>query len=161
VLIIAINAWVLGCSRLIYALARDGVLPRRLSTLSRRAATPHRALLALAGGCTVVAGFASLAKLETRDLLALDVAAFVLVYLVCFVAALRHFRSRRVRRLAWTALAGTTVFVPFLGPAVVAAAALAAVAYAVVVVADARRRGRQLPMRAPRPGIVVAGGRYR
>jgi amino acid efflux transporter len=38
------------------ALARDGVLPRRLSTLSRRTATPHRALLALAGGCAVVPG---------------------------------------------------------------------------------------------------------
>jgi amino acid efflux transporter len=119
VLIIAINAWVLGCSRLIYALARDGVLPRRLSALSRRGATPHRALLALAGGCTVVAGFASVAGLETKDLLTLDVAAFVLVYLVCFVAALRHFRSRRIRGLAWTALASTTVFVPFVARAMV------------------------------------------
>ena len=40
VLIIATNAWVLGCSRLIYALARDGVLPRRLSALGRRARLP-------------------------------------------------------------------------------------------------------------------------
>jgi amino acid efflux transporter len=140
VLIIATNAWVLGCSRLIYALARDGVLPRRLSALSRRTATPHRALLALAAGCTVVAALASVAKLETQDLLTLDVATFVLVYLVCFVAALRHFRSRRVRRLAWTALASTTVFVPFLGPAILVPAATGALAYAGVVLADARRR---------------------
>jgi hypothetical protein len=43
----------------------------------------------------------------------------VLVYLVCFVAALRHFRSRRIRGLAWTALASTTVFVPFVARAMV------------------------------------------
>jgi len=129
VLIIATNAWVLGCSRLIYALARDGVLPRRLSTLSRRAATPHQALLALLGGCGVVAGLASVAELRTQDLIALVDATFVLVYLVCFVAALRHFSSRRIRRLAWTALAGTTMFLPFLGPALVIAVAMAALAF--------------------------------
>ena len=129
VLIVATNAWVLGCSRLIYALARDGVLPRRLSTLSRRAATPYQALLALLGGCAVVAGLASVARLRTQDLITLVDATFVLVYLVCFVAALRHFSSRRIRRRAWTALAGTTMFLPFLGPALLVAAAMAALAF--------------------------------
>jgi amino acid efflux transporter len=100
VLIIATNAWVLGCSRLIYALARDGVLPRRLSTLSRRAATPHQALLALLGGCGVVAGLASVAELRTQDLIALVDATFVLVYLVCFVAALAFVGARPQRLVA-------------------------------------------------------------
>jgi amino acid efflux transporter len=128
VLVISTNAWVLGCSRLIYALARDGVLPRRLSTLSRRSATPDQALLALVGGCALVAGVAVVAKLGTQDLITLVDATFVLVYLVCFIAALRHFRSRRIRGLAWTALASTTAFLPFLGPTLVVAAAMAALA---------------------------------
>jgi amino acid efflux transporter len=153
VLIIATNAWVLGCSRLIYALAREGVLPRRLSALSRRAATPHRALLALAGACMVVAGCASVAGLQTADLLTVAVATFVLVYLVCFVAVLRHFRSRRIRRLAWTALASTTAFVPFLGNAIVVPAAMGALAYSAVVLADARRRARG---RLPQPAATTS-----
>jgi len=129
ILIIAANAWVLGCSRLIYTLAREGVLPQRLSRLSGPAATPCQALVALAVGCATIGGLVAVTDLGTRELITFVDANFLLVYLVCFIAVLKHFDSGPTRRLACTALASTTVFLPFLGSSLLYAVALAALAF--------------------------------
>ena len=46
-LVLSMNAWVLGTSRVVYSQARTGLLPRRLARVSGRGNAPRAALLAL------------------------------------------------------------------------------------------------------------------
>src|SRR5260370_26268361 len=49
-LLLSMNAWVLGTSRVVYSQARTGLLPRRLARVSGRVSAPRAALLALLAG---------------------------------------------------------------------------------------------------------------
>lgn len=52
-LVVTTNAWVLGVSRLLYAMSREGAVPRRLSRVSARNGAPAAALL-VAWACYAV-----------------------------------------------------------------------------------------------------------
>lgn len=79
------NASILGSSRSVFALARDGVLPRRMSRVNDRYRTPHRALLltgasiavlVLLGRLEILAEVASTLHLFMYGLICLTVFAF-------------------------------------------------------------------------------------
>lgn len=75
------NAFVLGASRLMYAMARDGMLPQAFARLHPRHGTPYIAVLAIGCACAV-------APLAGRTILVwlVDAGSFTIVVAYLFVA---------------------------------------------------------------------------
>jgi amino acid efflux transporter len=126
-LVITTNAWVLGASRLLFAMSRDGAVTRRLSRVSGRNGAPTAAL-AVAWVCYgidflvlwVIGG-------DESSLIAFTAASILVIYIGTFLAGLRLFPDRRV--LCAVALAAVTAFL--LGGGL--ASVLAVLAFGVVV----------------------------
>lgn len=83
-LLASFHGIVLGCSRQLYALARDGVLPRGLAALHPTRRTPARAI---AAGCAV--GAAATLSGKTDALITMSVLGALVVYLVSMAAVLK------------------------------------------------------------------------
>ncbi len=149
---------VLGSSRLIFALARDGALPRPLARVSPTRNVPDRAVLAYAGLCFALAATGSFVEL----ILLSSLAVTVLYALVC-LAALR-LRRRGI------ALAGQPRRLPLLplgaaiglaGMALMVAAARPAELAGLVVALALGLGGYQLAARRRQPPPATpAGARY-
>jgi amino acid transporter len=75
------NAFVLGASRLMYAMARDGMLPSVFARLHPRWRTPHIAIITIGGVC-------ALAPLAGRTILVwlVDAGSFTIVIAYIFVS---------------------------------------------------------------------------
>jgi len=75
------NAFVLGASRLMYAMASDGMLPKAFARLHPRYSTPHIAILSIGVAC-------ALAPLAGRTILVwlVDAGSFTIVIAYIFVA---------------------------------------------------------------------------
>jgi amino acid efflux transporter len=109
-LVITTNAWVLGASRLLFAMSRDGAVPRRLSRVSGRNGAPLAAL-AVAGVCYGI-DFLVLRLIggDESSLVPFTAASILVVYLATFLAGLRLFTDRGTRTLCTIALAAVTGF---------------------------------------------------
>jgi amino acid efflux transporter len=109
-LVITTNAWVLGASRLLFAMSRDGAVPRRLSRVSGRNGAPLAAL-GVAWVCYGV-DFLVLRLIggDESSLVPFTAASILVVYLATFLAGLRLFSDRRTRVLCAIALAAVTIF---------------------------------------------------
>lgn len=81
----------LAAPRCLYALGRDGLLPRALGSVHQRYRTPHVAILVHAAVCM---GLAVTGSFE--NLLVLAVLATLIVYLICCLAAIQ-LRRRNIR----------------------------------------------------------------
>lgn len=112
-LILSTNAWVMGASRLIYALSRDGLLPERLSHVHGKTGVPVQALLALIPGYAAVTVFLASFGLSEVPLIHFANSTFMVVYLIVFVAGLKLFTSRDIRVATWVSLLVTLSFLPF------------------------------------------------
>ena len=105
------NAFIVGASRLLYAMARDGLLPAWLGDLHPQYHTPHKAVL-------FVGGVSFVASLFGREILVwcINAGGFSVVIAFALVAVsfltLRHrepdmprpFRVRQGRLVGWLAL---------------------------------------------------------
>ncbi|WP_433931767.1 APC family permease [Sorangium cellulosum] len=107
-MIMTTNAWTLGTSRYLFGLARSGNLPRKLGSLSGRAAVPRAALLAvgLLYGLTVL-GLVMVDGTE-RTLISLSSSGFLLFFLLGFLSAWRLLKSRVDRVLVVLLCLATT-----------------------------------------------------
>ena len=83
-LIASFHCNTIGYSRQIYALAREGYLPRQLATLNQRFRTPHWALLA-GGAVGVIALFAG----KTDDIIVFSVLGAMVMYLTSLASLFR------------------------------------------------------------------------
>jgi len=114
-LMLTTNSWVLGASRQVFALARSGVLPKRLAQVSASNSTPTPALLFMAA-CY---GFITLLLVSTgwseQWLIKVANANFMLIYIGAFIAALRVFRHWAMKGCAAISIVTTVCFVPFFG----------------------------------------------
>jgi amino acid efflux transporter len=132
-LVLATNAWVLGTSRVIYATAHDGLLPRALTRVSGRDGVPRAALLALVPGYGApVALLALTGGAETRLITATS-SAFLLIFLVTLAAAWRLERGRKLRAGIAAVAVATAAILPFVGVSLLYALGLLAIAAAMVV----------------------------
>jgi len=111
-LILSTNAWVLGASRLIYALGRDGVLPKKLARVSR-SGVPIAALLALAGAYGAVTLFLMVSNSTETELIQFANSNFLIIYLFAFFSGLKVFKERDIRIATWVSLIVTLGFLPF------------------------------------------------
>lgn len=134
-LVITTNAWVLGASRLLFAMSRDGAVTPRLARVSGRNGAPTAALL-VAWVCYGV-DFLVLAVLDADEgsLIPFTAASILVVYVFTFLAGLRLFRGQvRVMVPCVVALLAVTAFLLVGGwPSVWAAVAFAVVLGYVVV----------------------------
>ena len=138
-MLLTTNAWCLGTSRVIFALARDGVLPVSLAHVSPRTRIPVRAVLALVPGYGAAVGLLLLTDSNESALIKASSAAFLLVFLVAFISALRLIRTGVIRYVTMMVVGVTVVMLPFFGISVAFAAVMFVVA--LIVEFGLRRRG--------------------
>jgi amino acid efflux transporter len=125
-LVVTTNAWVLGCSRLLYAMARDRVVAHRLSVVSGRNGTPL-ASLTVVWVCYAVDFFVLLAiNGDERLLIAFVSASILVIYVATFIAGFRLFADLPTRLLCTAALVAVTAFLVVGGiPALIAVGSFA------------------------------------
>ena len=103
----------LGISRVVFAMARNGDLPRSLSAVHRRFGTPHRAVLASGIAVTLLTSF-----LPLRNLVEAGSFGLLLYYAVTNLAAFRLSDEKRRYHRAWGAAGlfsclGLALFLPW------------------------------------------------
>ncbi|MYZ18609.1 amino acid permease, partial [Streptomyces sp. SID337] len=123
-LLLTTNAWCLGTSRVVFALARDGLLPARLSRLSRQGRVPARAVLALLPGYAVSVLLLLATDSSETTLIKASSATYLLIFLMAFLAAARLLPRGGAARLNLLLIATTVAMLPFFGVSVVIALAM-------------------------------------
>jgi len=106
------NAYMTGMSRVIYAVARDGGLPRVLDRLSKKTSAPDRSILALVGlsFSVLLVFYVFGVDLETALLIASGAA--ILTYVIGAAAGVRLLKQRV---FPYVTLAISLAILPFLG----------------------------------------------
>nr|WP_237550146.1 APC family permease [Streptomyces sp. SID1034] len=127
-LVLTTNAWCLGTSRVVFALAREGIVPRGLSRVSPRTGTPSRAVLALVPGYSLTLGLLVATDSNESVLIKASSAAYLLVFLLAFLSAMRLVRTGPMRWTIRLVTAVTVLMLPFMGISVGYAAAMLAAA---------------------------------
>jgi amino acid efflux transporter len=114
---IPLNAYVAGTSRLVYALGKQGHLPRWLGRTSADG-VPRVALLTVGAACGVALVVALLTPVRMAELLPYSTASFLATYVLSMAAAVKLLRPpmRVVASVSLVACAGVLCFVgPLLG----------------------------------------------
>ncbi|MFE4856453.1 APC family permease [Streptomyces sp. NPDC056670] len=142
-LVLTTNAWCLGTSRVVFALAREGIVPRGLSRISPRTRTPSRAVLALVPGYSLTLGLLAATDSNESVLIKASSAAYLLVFLLAFLSAMRLIRSGPMRWTNYLVTAVTVLMLPFMGVSVGYAAAMFAAAVLVEAWLSRRERARE------------------
>lgn len=91
------NAYSIGVSRLVYALARDRSMPSALTKLNKRA-VPARALFLLFSGSTISLIFDALVGANLNQLFLVSGAGFVALYILGSGAAVKLLKVRGLKR---------------------------------------------------------------
>jgi amino acid efflux transporter len=91
------NAYSIGVSRLVYALARDGGMPFSLSSLNRFAA-PARALLFLFAGTAIALLLIAVLDAQLDQLFLVSGAGFIVLYILGAGSAVKLLRLRGLGR---------------------------------------------------------------
>ena len=110
-----IHIYVAGFSRLIYAQAREGGLPRFFAVLHPRFQTPHRALLAFLPIALLVLLLSYSLSFDLQTLMNVPCANFLLIYVLGMTAAVRLLPSRGEKLLAAGSAAAIGVLYLFIG----------------------------------------------
>lgn len=128
-LVITTNAWVLGASRLLYAMSRDGVVTNRLQGVSGRNGAPIAALTA-AWVCYAI-DFLVLLMIggDESNLVPFTAASILVIYIATFMAGIRLLDRPSTRLLCAVALLAVTAFLAVGGIASV----LALIAFAITI----------------------------
>ncbi|MEU8957637.1 amino acid permease [Streptomyces sp. NPDC048518] len=114
-LLLTTNAWCLGTSRVVFALARDGVLPAGLSKLSAQGTVPARAVLALLPGYAVSVVLLLITDSSESTLIKASSATYLLIFLMAFLSAARLLPRGGAARLNLALIATTVAILPFFG----------------------------------------------
>ncbi len=94
-LLLFMFTWARSATRLIYALAREGLLPRPLATVDAATGAPRRAALALAGVWALALGVQLLLGVSIETYIQLASADFLLTYVLIVITAWRLLARRR------------------------------------------------------------------
>ncbi|MFI6684214.1 APC family permease [Streptomyces sp. NPDC050485] len=144
-LVLTTNAWCLGTSRVVFALAREGIVPRGLSRISPRTGTPTRAVLALVPGYSLTVGLLVVTDSNESVLIKASSAAYLLVFLLAFVSAVRLVRTGPMRWTNYLVTAVTVLMLPFMGISIGYAAAMFAAALLIEAWLTRRERTGRCP----------------
>ena len=106
------NAYMTGMSRVIYAVARDGGLPRVLDHLSKKTSAPDRSILALVGLSFSVLLLFYVIGVDLETALLIPSGAAILTYVIGAAAGVRLLKQRVY---PYVTLAISLAILPFLG----------------------------------------------
>ena len=106
------NAYMTGMSRVIYAVARDGGLPRVLNHLSKETSAPDRSILALVGLSFSVLLVFYVFGVDLETALLIPSGAAILTYVIGAAAGVRLLKQRV---FPYVTLAISLAILPFLG----------------------------------------------
>ncbi len=106
------NAYMTGMSRVIYAVARDGGLPRVLDHLSKKTSAPDRSILALVGLSFSVLLVFYVFGVDLETALLIPSGAAILTYVIGAAAGVRLLKQRVY---PYVTLAISLAILPFLG----------------------------------------------
>jgi amino acid efflux transporter len=139
-----VNAYTTGVSRLLFAAARDGGLPRVLDHLNSKTRVPDRVLLALLSSYAIVLVVYYFSQVDLETALLVPSGAAILVYVIGSAAGVkilgRHYSGDwRKIILPLISFVISLVILPFIGPLLVAS--LVVIMAAFVYVSVVRRNG--------------------
>jgi amino acid efflux transporter len=125
-----VNAYTTGMSRVIYATAKDGGLPRFLDKIHPKTRVPHRTLIliVMVSWATIIVFYFLNFDLAT-DLL-IPSGAAILVYLIGSASGIKLLKIKGFKRsFPWISLIASIIMVPFVGPLILVSLAFAATGY--------------------------------
>ncbi|HEX6122008.1 MAG TPA: amino acid permease [Ktedonobacterales bacterium] len=94
-LLLFMFTWARSATRLIFALAREGLLPRALARVEARTGAPRHAALALAGAWGLALALQFLLGISIETYIQLSSGNFLLTYVLIILAAWRLLETRR------------------------------------------------------------------
>jgi amino acid efflux transporter len=111
-----INAYVAGMTRVIYAAARDGGLPRALAKVDQNTGVPGRSVAVLLALVLISLSTFYLLDLNVQSAFLATSGAAILTYVIGSAAGIRLLKERGARRLLpWVSLIVSLVILPFIG----------------------------------------------
>jgi len=139
-----VNAYTTGVSRLLFAAARDGGLPKVLCHLNSKTKAPDRVLLALLSSYAIVLAMYYFSQVNLETALLVPSGAAILVYVAGSAAGVRilgrHYSGSWKRMLLpLVSLVISLVILPFIGPLLVASLVVVVAAFVYVSVATRNR----------------------
>jgi amino acid efflux transporter len=125
-----VNAYTTGMSRVIYATAKDGGLPRFLDKIHPQTRVPYRTLILIVtvSWATIIIFYFLNFNLATE--LLIPSGAAILVYLVGSASGIKLLKVKGVKRsFPWISLMVSIVMIPFVGPLILVSLAFATTGY--------------------------------
>ncbi|HEY9593903.1 MAG TPA: amino acid permease [Spirochaetia bacterium] len=112
-----VNAYTAGMSRVVLAVARDGLFPSAFARVSRRTGAPAGSLTFLTGLDVVVLVGYVVFDVDLTTALLIPSGAAILIYVIGSAAGIKLLPDRGPRRaLPWLSLVISVVVLPFVGP---------------------------------------------
>jgi amino acid efflux transporter len=145
------NAYTTGISRVIYATAKDGGLPRLFDRINSKTRVPDRSLMLLLilSWITLLLFYAFNVPLETE--LLIPSGAAILVYIIGSSSGIKLLKIKGAKKLfPWISLAISIVMLSFVGWPLIISLALALLGFLY------RRRGPEMARPTPNPGAKSA-----
>jgi amino acid efflux transporter len=125
-----VNVYTAGMSRVLYATAKQGGLPRFLAKIHNRTGVPHMTLgLILSVSLATITLF-YLLKTDLETELLIPSGAAILVYLIGSVSGVKLLKTKGAKRAyPWISLLVSIIMIPFVGWLIFIALAFAAIGY--------------------------------
>jgi amino acid efflux transporter len=125
-----VNVYTAGMSRVLYATARQGGLPRFLAKIHNRTGVPHRTLGLILGVSLVTITLFYLLRTDLETELLIPSGAAILVYLIGSVSGVKLLKTKGTKRAyPWISLLVSVIMIPFVGWLIFIALAFAAIGY--------------------------------
>ncbi|MCE2991497.1 MAG: APC family permease [Candidatus Jidaibacter sp.] len=102
-LVLGANAWVFGTSRIIYALARDGILPKSLTKISSNK-VPYYAVMAQLIPYFLIAASFVFADMHQDTVVEITSLNYLLLYTIIFFSGIKIFTTHRLKGLSAAAM---------------------------------------------------------
>lgn len=109
-LFLGANVWILGTSRLIFALARDAVLPKALSHINPSTGIPTFSVISQLIAYIVIFGL--MFVIDMHEDLIIEIAGlnYIILYIVIFASCIKIFaQSTYLKALAWFSLIASSI----------------------------------------------------
>ena len=125
-----VNVYTTGISRVIYATAREGGLPRFLDKVHARTQVPHRTLILLLGLSLFTVTLFYILNVDLATELLIPSGAAIIVYLVGSVSGIKLLKTRGLKRsYPWISLGVSLIMIPFVGLLILVSLAFAVLGF--------------------------------
>jgi amino acid efflux transporter len=111
-LFLTTNAWVLGSSRLMFALSRDGILPGILAKVNKSNGVPVRAVFFQWLIFALIIGILVIWNISDSTLLEVSSLNYMLVYSIVFACGIKYFKDKKIWLLSVFSFIVTAIFLP-------------------------------------------------